>query len=374
MALHQVDTTDSRDVRRYIAVPFRLYRDHPLWVPPFVGEVRGRLDRTRDAFYEHSDAAFFLATEGSDVVGRIAVLDNAQHNSFRDERTAFFWHFDVIEDHQVAGQLFDAAFDWARRHGLDTLWGPRGFTALDGKGVLVDGFEHRPAMGVGYNYPYYPGLLEKLGFEKDVDLVSFHMDRTFELPERVLRVARKVKERSGFRTAPIETKAQLRGMVPRVAAAYNSAFSELKGFVPVTEGEAKAIGDRILTVGDPTMVKVLVKGEEVVGFVIAYPDLSAAIQRCGGRIWPTGWIHLKREFRRTSWINFNGMAILGKHRGLGGNAILYAELHDTLIGRTQYQHADLVQVQDVNDKMLRELSLLGLEPYKRHRVYRQSLA
>ena len=144
--------------------------------------------------------------------------------------------------------------------------------------------------------------------------------------------------------------------------------------MPVTEAEAKAIGDRILTVADPTLITVLMRGDEIAGFVLAYPDISAAIQRCRGRLWPTGWYHLLREFKRTRWLNFNGAAILEPYRGLGGNALLYAELYHTLIGRTQYQYADLVQIQETNTRMIQELEALEVKPYKKHRLYRRSLA
>jgi hypothetical protein len=216
--------------------------------------------------------------------------------------------------------------------------------------------------------------MEDAGFEKQLDFVSCYMDRQMSLPERFLRVAEKVKRRHGFRTVRFQTKAELRAMVPHVVAAYNSAFLEVQGFVPVTEPEGKAIGDRILAVADPPLIKLLMKEDEIVGFVIAYPDLSAAIQRCRGRLWPTGWYHLMREFKRTRWLNFNGGAILEPHRGLGGNALMYAELYDTLVGRSQYQYADLVQVQETNTRMIQELVALQARPYKKHRIYRRSLS
>lgn len=374
MYIHRLDPTDRRDVRRYIELPFRLYHESLLWVPPFVNEVRAQLDPRRHPFYQHSQAAFFLALQGDEVVGRIAVLDNARYNRYRRERTAFFYHFDTVNERAVSRALFDAAFDWARGRGLDLMWGPKGFMAADGQGLLIEGFEHRPALGIAYNYPYYGELLEDAGFEKQLDFVSCYLDRQMSIPSRFLEVAEKVKRRRGFRTVRFRTKAELRAMIPRVTAAYNSAFVEVQGFVPVTEAEAKAIGDRILSVADPTLITLLMKEDDLIGFVLAYPDLSAAIQRCRGRLWPTGWYHLLREFKRTRWLNFNGAAILAPHRGLGGNALLYAELYHTLIGRTQYQYADLVQVQETNTRMIRELEALEVRPYKKHRLYRRSLA
>jgi hypothetical protein len=373
MHIHRLDPTDRRDVRRYIDFPFRLYRESELWVPPFVGEARAQLDPTRHPFYEHSEAAFFLALGGKEVVGRIAVLDNARYNEYHRERTAFFCHLDAVDDRAISRALFDAAFDWARGRGLDTMWGPQGLIAADGKGLLVEGFEHRPALGIAYNYPYYGGLVEDAGFEKQLDLVSCYIDRDMSIPSRVLEVAEKVKERRGFRVLRFRTKAELRAMIPRVTAVYNSSFVEVQGYVPITEAEAKVIAERILAVADPLLIAVLMKGDEIAGFVLAYPDLSAAIQRCEGRLWPTGWYHLMREFKRTRWLNFNGGGILERYRGLGGNALLYSELYHTIMDRPQYHCADLVQVQESNTRMIRELEAMRVKPYKRHRVYRRRL-
>ncbi len=374
MYICRLDPTNRRDVRHYIEFPFCLYRESPLWVPPFVNEVRAQLDRRRHPFYQHSEAAFFLALEGDEVVGRIAVLDNARHNQYHGKHTAFFYHFDVVNDRAVSRALFDAAFDWARGRGLDLMWGPKGFMAIDGQGLLVEGFEHRPALGIPYNYPYYGELLEDAGFEKQLDFISAYVDRHMGIPKRFLEVAEKVKRRRGFRTVRFRTKAELRAWVSRVMAVYNESFVEVQGYVPVTAAEAQAIGDRILTIADPRLITLLMRGDELAGFVLAYPDLSAAIQRCRGRMWPTGWYHLLREFKRTRWLNLNGAAILEPYRGLGGNALLYAELYRTLIEHTQYQYADLVQIQETNTRMVRELKAARVKPYKKHRIYRRSLA
>jgi hypothetical protein len=156
-------------------------------------------------------------------------------------------------------------------------------------------------------------------------------------------------------------------------AIYNESFTEVQGFVPITEAEGRAIGERILAIADPSLISVLMREDELAGFVIAYPDPSAALQRCRGRIWPTGWYHLRREFGQTEWIDFNGAAILKQYRGLGGNALLYAEMYRTLAGHPQYRYADFVQSQETNGRMVGDLEAMGLTPCKRHRLFEQQL-
>jgi hypothetical protein len=373
MEIVRVEPESRREVRRFLEFPFHLYRTSRLWVPPFVEEARVQLNPQKHPFYQHSGAAFFLAQEKGQVLGRVAVLENRRHNEHHGTPVAFFYLFDTVEDPAVSRALLDAACDWARGRGLEAMWGPKGFWALDGQGILVEGFEHRPALGVPYNLAYYGGLLEDAGFQKKFDLVSWYMDRQLEFPERFLEVAARVKERRGLRSVTFQTKAELRALAPRILQVYNEAFVEVQAYTPVSEAEAQALANRILSIADPRLISVLFKGEELAGFVIAYPDLSAAIQRCRGRMWPTGWYHLWREFKRTRWINVNGMAILGPLRGLGGNALMYAELYRTLIDHPQYDYADLVQTQESNFRINQEVAAIGLKPYKVHRVYQRSL-
>jgi hypothetical protein len=374
MQIHRVDPDSRRDVNRFIRFPFQLYREHPLWVPPFVHEARAELDPHRHPFYKHSQAAFFLALSEGSVLGRLAVLDNRRYNEHHGQRTVWFYHFDAVDDRAVSRALFDAGFDWARRRGLDRIWGPKGLAHTDGPGILIEGFEHRPAIGIPYNYPYYAALLEDAGLEKALDFLSWYMDRQIGLPERFLEVAEKVKQRRGYRSLVHQSKDELRAFIPRVTSVYNEAFREVQGFVPLSEAEALAIGRRILSIADPQLISLLLQGEELIGFVLAYPDISAALQRCRGRLWPTGWFHLLREFRRTRWININGMGIRQRHRGLGGNALLYSELYRILIDHPQYEFADLVQIQETNVRIFQEMEALGVRAWKKHRVFQRALS
>jgi GNAT superfamily N-acetyltransferase len=370
--IHKVDTTDPRDVKRFVQFPFRLYRGCRQWVPPLVSSACKQLNRERHPFYRHSDADFFLALQGGEVVGRIAVLEPRRRNAYRDQRGAFFYLFEAVEDIEVARALFPAAFEWARSRDLEMISGPDGLLPGDGLGVLVKGFEHRPAMGITYNYPYYDAFIQDSGFHKQTDYYSCYVPGDIEIPERICRIAEKMKERRGFQILRFRTKGEMRAVAPRVIEAYNAAFAENREFVPIMGEDAEKIAERLIDMTQPDLVKVVAKGEEIVGFVLGFPDVSAALQRCRGRLHPFGWALLLWESKRTRWVNFNGGGILPQYQGLGVNAILYYEMYKTFRER-DFLHADIVQVNEQNTRMMRDLEGLGADFYKAHRIYERAL-
>lgn len=367
----KLNTESRRDVDRFVEFPFRLYRDCPQWVPPLVGDARLQLDRRRYPFYDHSDAEFFLAERDGRIVGRIAVLDNRHYNEYWKSSVAFFNLFDAEDDPEAAQALFAAIEDWAKGRGLTKIVGAKGFLQGDGIGVLVDGFEHRPAIGIPYNYPYYGALIEGAGYVRQRDFYSGYLSGQMALPQRLRDIAAKMMERRGFTIKTFTSKAELRSWIPRIVQTYNDTFTGNWEFNPVTEREARVIGERLLAIADPKLIKLVMKGDQIAGFLFGFPDISEGIVRARGRLWPLGWFWILREFKRTRWVNLNGAGILAPYRGLGVNAILYAEMEKT-IRSGQFEHADLVQIEE-HVLTLNDIQTMGARIYKTHRVYEKVL-
>ncbi len=150
---------------------------------------------------------------------------------------------------------------------------------------------------------------------------------------------------------------------------YNSALRGTGGNAPLTDAEVNAMANQLLWFSDPRLVKIVMKGDEPVGFLMAYPDISAALQKTRGRVFPFGWITLLREFKRTDWINLNGMGLIPEYRGSGGTAILYSEIFKSATETGQFNHAEIVQIGMENAKMQREMENFGMDLYKIHRTY-----
>ncbi len=376
VTVHPVASARVPEAREFVELPFRLYSRNRRWVPWFRGDMLSILDR-KHPFFEHSEAAFFVARRDGRTVGRIAVLENRNFNTYRHRKHARFSFFDAEDDRDAAAALFAEAEGWARARGLDTLIGPMGFSSMSGGGVLVDGFEHRAAMTMmPWNHPYYRELIESSGFGKYKDFFSAYLDpRTYTTPAKVRRVAELTLKRGTFYVPELRTGAQLLEVARKIGRVYNDAWEDHEETSPMTGTELEHLAKSLLLVTRPSMIKVIMKAvedenveDELAGFVLAFPDLSAAIQRSRGNLNPLAVLRILMAKQFSRFAVINGLGILPAYQGSGGNALLYLELEKSL-KESGCTGAEMVQIAETTGKMLSDMETLGGRIYKTHRVY-----
>ncbi len=372
MKLIKVDLTDLTNVRKFVYFPFDLYRKSKYWVPPLINSMMKNMDPKRHPFYQHSEAEFYMVMDGAHTLGRIAVMENRRYNQYRNTNTAFFGFFDCVHDQSVANILFEAAFDWARKRGLNTVMGPKGLLGSEAGGVLVQGFEYMPAVSMPYNFPYYDELITSVGFQKDTDHLSGYLRADHQLPERFFRIAEKVKEKRGFWVKSFRSKDEMKSWIHKVAKVHAEAFANNYSFIPPSEAEMEMIAHSIISIADPPLVKLVMKDEDVVGFLISYHDISKGIQRAKGKLMPIGWMWILLEKKMTKWVNVNGVGLLPAYQGSGANAILYTELQKT-IQAYPFKHVEVVQVDEKNFASFSDMENIGVQWRKRHRGYWREL-
>jgi len=369
--IEKVDTSNKKQVKEFVQFPYRLYKDSPMWVPPIFSDAYLPLNRKKHPFFDHSIGDFFLAKRDGRVVGRIAALINQPFNEYHNTKKAQFYFFDCEDDQEAADALFGAAIDWAKERGMDTIIGPKGLSAFDGYGVLIEGFKHRQMMTMmNYNYDYYPRLVENVGFSKEVDFVSCYLPSdAFKVPPRVEQIAKRVIERGSLAVKKFKNKRELISWAQRIGHAYNDTFVENWEYYPFTQREIDFVVDNLMLVADHRLLKVITHNDDVVGFLFAFPDVSDALQRAKGRLFPFGLIDLLREMKRTKTVSGNGMGILPQFQGIGGNALLYYEMEKTFTD-FGFEFMEMTQVAETATQMRRDLINLGGIEYKQHRVYR----
>ena len=374
ISIQKVDTTSKTEVNEFVKFPFKLYEGVREWVPPIRADIKTMLNKDKHPFYEHSEAEFFVARDGDAIVGRIACLENKKYNQYHDKKQATFYLFECEKDQSIADKLFGRAFEWAKNRKLNAIVGPKGLSSFDGYGLLIEGYDKRQMMTMmNYNPPEYPQFLEKLGFKKAVDWVSSYVHiPDFTMPEKVRRVSQRVQERGTLRVLNFTSKRELKKWAWKIGQAYNNSFVNNWEYYPLSDNEIKFVLNNIMVVAVPQLLKAVTYKEDVVGFIFAFPDISAALQKYHGRLTPSALYHYLRELRKTNWVSFNGIGVLPEFHGRGGNALMFDEIYKTA-NTFNFVHGELTQIAETATEMRKDLKNLGVKPYKNHRIYVRDL-
>lgn len=368
--IEMIDTESKKEVEEFIDFHYDLYTGTPNWTPPFKADLRTMLNRKKHPFYEHSDGDFFLAKKEGKTVGRIGVLVNKPFNEYHNKTKAQFYFFDSIDDQEVADALFEAAAEWARDRGLTELVGPKGLSAFDGYGILVEGFEHHQMMNtMNYNFPYYQKLFETAGFVKENDFVSCYLDpNTFKLPEKMELIAEKVLAKGKYKIKTFSNKKEIMKWALQIGKAYNDTFINNWEYYPLSTREIAYVKENILAFADPKLIKLITYEDKIIGFLLGFPDVSQAMLRSKGGLTPWGIIDLMREMKKTKWISLNGLGVLPDYQGTGGNVLMYVEMLKT-IKDYGFEHAELTQMADTATRVRSDLVTIGVQVYKVHRIF-----
>ena len=360
--------------KKLVDFQIELYKDSAQWVPPFLSDAYLKMDKEKHPFYDHSESDFFLAIRDGKVVGRIAALMNNPFNEYHKCKEGEFYLFDAIDDQEVANALFDRVFEWARARGLERIVGPKGYGPLDGYGIQIYGFEHRGMMTMmNYNFPYYQKLVENYGFTKEVDFVSSYLStRDFVLPEKVNQAVKLAEKHGKIRVKNFRNTKEVMQWIYKIKEAYNRAFVNNWEYYPLSDRELDAVVESALQLLDPKLIKIVLnQQDDIVGFVLPFPDVSGALQKNKGKLGLIELIRLFYAIKTTKWLDFNGIGILPEYQGMGGNAIIFNALLEAARDNPRFIHAELTQVAETAVQMRKDLENLGVRYYKNHRVYQK---
>lgn len=362
------------DLGRFISLPWRLYAGDPYWVPPLRSQVRALLD-PRHAFYQ-GDAAkreLFLAWRGSRVAGRIAAVSNRAHNSFQQDRWGFFGFFECEDDAAAAAALLDAAADWVRAEGCDTLVGPVNPSTNYECGLLVRGFDASPRVMMTYNPPRYAELLEGCDLVKVKDLLAYESEVHPGSFERLRRVAEKARAREPELTVRAVDLRRLQREIGIIREIYNSAWERNWGFVPTSGAEFALLAKDLKPLVDPRLLQIAFVGPEPAAFLLALPDVNPALAVLNGSMAnPVRLLKAMLVGRKREALRLITMGVKEIYRRRGIEAVLFFEGLRAALERG-YRRCEYSWILEDNELALRTVRLMDARLTKVYRMYARPL-
>lgn len=308
----------------------------------------------------------FLARRGSEIVGRIAAIDNELHRKVHGELVGFFGLFECIQDQSVADALFDAARAWLLERGLETMRGPASFSLNEEAGLLIDGFDGPPVVMMTYNPPWYRELIERYGFVKAKDLYAYYLANA-KPSERLMRMADKLRERYRVKIRTLDKKRfwDEVGLVRRV---YNEAWEDNWGHIPMTDAELNYMAKQLKPVVEPDLVVFAEIDGKLAGFGLALPDMNVALRQMKGNLFPFGWAKALWYSRKIDTARVVILGVLNKYRKSGVGELIQLEMLNNA-AKHGIVNSEMSWILEDNMSMRTAMEKLGARVYRTYRMY-----
>ena len=284
MPLTVTPVISGLDLDSFVRLPWKLYADSPLWVPPILSQDRDLLSPACHPFWKTARRELFLARRGGRITGRIAAIVDEKHNAYAGERCGAFGFFECEDDAEAAHALLDAARGWLAAQGMTFMRGPLNPSTNYTCGLLVDGFEEPPTPMMPWNPPYYPKLLETWKLRKEQDLFAYRIAKNAVRlsPEMERRIA--LFKASGRFTCRMANKDDPAPDIRIMLDLYRESWAQNWAFSPLSPEEAEHHVHDLKDILDPEFFVLFFHGDRPAAGMVALPDLTPLLKRLDGRM------------------------------------------------------------------------------------------
>ncbi|MCC7232480.1 MAG: hypothetical protein IT242_06010, partial [Bacteroidia bacterium] len=332
MNIRVKEVTTARELKDFVNFPYTLYSGNRYFVPPLRFDEAATLNRKKNPAFEYCDARYWLAYKNDKIAGRVAAIMNHAFVKKWNRRYMRFGWFDFIEDETVASALLEQVEKYAHSMECEAIHGPMGFTDLDHEGMLVEGFEETGTLATIYNYPYYPKVMEKLGYRKDTDWVEFRIKMPDGIPENIERLAAIVQARYKLNVVRAKKAKEVLKYTKSLFDIINKSYAHLYGVVELTDKQIAYYTKQYFSfIRTDYLALVTDATGQLIAFGITMPSLSAALQKNKGRLLPFGFLPLLRAMKKNDVADLYLVAVRPDWQGKGVNALLMRELNASYV-------------------------------------------
>ncbi len=366
--------TNRHEIKTFIDIPWRIYVDDPMWVPPLRLERRLHFSKF-NPFFKHAVWQAWIAYRNNQPVGRISAQIDQLHRQRYGADTGHFGLLESVDDTEVFAALTHTAETWLAERDTKHVSGPFGFSMNQECGVLVDGFDTPPMVMMPHSPKWYGCLLEEQGYQPLKDLLAYWVNLDFKIPQVMRILLGQFSKRIHLRTI---RRNQFKEEMEMLRSIFNDAWSDNWGFVPFTEAEFSELGSTF---------RVLLKDEhmqiaEVDGvpsaFMVSLPNLNAIFAKLDGSLFPFGWFRVYK-FLKYNEVKTARVPLMGVRKQFQ-NTPLGITLAFMLIDAPRHfavslgiREAELSWILEDNKPIRAMLDSLGSKEYKRYRIYGKTL-
>ena len=371
-----VKVKTRKQQKQFLDFPLDLYHGNKCFIAPLYMDEK-KIFRSDYVYVESCDTEFFLAYKDGVPAGRIQAIVQKDANAKNNEKRCRFTRYDVIHDLEVSRALFEAAENWAREQGMDTICGPLGYSDLEKEGLLIDGFDVPATFETPYNGPWYQKHIEQLGYEKEVDytgsfLYGAESEETLEEMDQLVKfIFKRYKLHFGeARTGKEFLKKYADGVFDLIDKSYEGLY----GTVPFTPGMRQLVLDNFGLVISPKYAAIILdENDKPVCFGLSIPSLAPAFAGTRGHLTPGVVWRLLKCLWRPRTID---MCLIGadpEYLNRGISAALSVAVMKMFRDNPQIKYADSLLNLEDNWAIQNQWKRFKRDVVKRYRCYMKKL-
>lgn len=318
----------KKEMKEYIMFSFKLYKDNPYWIPPIIAEELETFDKTKNPALQTAEAHFYLAYKNNKIVGKIAAIINWEEVNLLGKRKARFGWFDVVDDVEVTKALLEKVEELGKKHNMDHMEGPIGFSNLDKVGALCEGFDQLGNMVTWYSLPYYITHFEQLGLVKEKEYIESNFSFSNIDPTQFQKFSNLVKERYKLRSLNFTKTKDIMPYVDKMFDLFNATYSKLQSFVPINDIQKEYFKKKYISFINPEFIKFIMdKDDNMIAFAIVMPGFAQALQKANGKLFPFGFYHLLQARKHSKEVVFYLIGVTPEYQSKGVTAIVFDEYY-----------------------------------------------
>lgn len=274
--------------------------------------------------------------------------------------------------HEVSHALLDAVQEWGKQRGMTALNGPVGFTDLDHQGLLLEGYDYDSPMASLYNYPYYVKHFEAYGLVKEVDWIEYRIYPPKDVPERMARVGNIIKDKYKLKIAKVKSSKEL---MKRFGFTFfdviDEAYQPLYNYQPLTPAQKKYYSKMyfpLLNYDFATLVTN--ENDELVGVGVGMPNISEALRKSKGKVFPFGWYHILKAMKSKRIKSFDLLliAVRPDYQNKGVNSLFFID-QIPYFNKYGIESVETTAILEVNYKNQANFEYFDKIQHKRRRAY-----
>ncbi len=360
----------------FLQFPLDLYKGNPYYIPPLYMDEK-KIFRKDYVYNASCDSVFFNAYKDGKMAGRIQGIIQRDANAKNGEKRARFTRIEGIDDAEVFKALLEAAENWAREQGMDTVQGPIGYSDLEKEGLLIEGFDVPGNFETTYNMPYYQKHIEALGYEKEVDYTGSFLygPETEETLQEMEQLVQFIFKRYKLHFGESKNGADfLRKYADGIFNLIDQSYEGLYGTVPFTDGMRKLMVDNFGLVISPKYSAIILDEENrPVCFGLAIPSLNKAFRGTRGHITPGVAIRFLQCLRRPESLDLCIIGVDPAYLNRGVSAALTLAIMKMLKENKSLRYADTCINLEDNYAIQNQWKRFRRDVPKRYRCYVKAL-